>query len=463
MLRKISLRAKRDHLRALSMAGFLVGSLHSAFAQEPPVEVPKTAPLTAAADTLVVNDWSLFPTIRLGTLYSDNLFQSPVAPISTAALGVWPSMVAEWTNGIHTTTLYGDIERLFFPTQGELNTFDRRAGFAQKYWPVPDLIFQVQGDYTHKTYALDLTSSIPDSLVSPEATALPNGNTVLPNGAIVGPNGAVLGQTNPALFFVGQSIINPHDQFTASISVDKYLDRGIVRLNSSISRTNYQNQSTSTPDFTVRTVGGEGGRWLNPMLYVYSEGDFAATSDVTMNATAYRALAGFGLHPNNIVNGSVYYGRQGSDIQGSGAAGGDIFGAKASYMPSPDWTFQLMLDHTTNISSETSATFLALALPVQSVVQIPLSDSVHVNSLQLQADHIISQQWTASGRFDYIRYDFIASPRLDNVWAAGVALQYSVWKNLTLSWQYQFSRVNSNIPLTSSSRNFGLMDATYRF
>ena len=62
-------------------------------------------------NAIAVDGWLLYPTLRLYSLYSDNLFLSPISPISAGGVGVTPSMAAVWSNGIHTTTLYGNIDR----------------------------------------------------------------------------------------------------------------------------------------------------------------------------------------------------------------------------------------------------------------------------------------------------------------------------------------------------------------
>jgi len=452
---------------------FLTGWVAAALAQEPPLDVPKTARLTKPTDVLAVDEWSLYPAMRIFSVYSDNFFLSPTSPISAIGFGITPSLTAEWTNGIHTTTIYGNAERQFFPWEHEIDTFDRQAGFTQKYSPLPDLVFKVQGDYTHKTIAPSLTSAIPNPVAAPQTSTLPNGNTVLPNGTIISPDGQVVGQTTPGLVVGPISVVNPFDQFTGTVFVDKYFNRGIVNLSSSISRTDYENPSSSSRDFTVRTFRGHGAFWLDPVFYAYSDGVIAAThsdmggtdANTGTDTTAFRAFGGIGFRLNQMFGGSVYYGRQGSESQG-GTAGGDVFGANLSYKPTPAWTVSASLDETiniSNISSPTSPSNLALTLPVQSPLLIPLSSSTRITSTSLQADYTISRQWMASGHFGYTRVDYVDSTRMDNVWLASALLRYEMWKNLTLTWEYQFTSIVSNAPQVSANRNYVTMGATYKF
>ncbi|PYX40859.1 MAG: hypothetical protein DMG81_05030 [Acidobacteria bacterium] len=437
--------------------------LSTALPQEPPLEVPEGSRLTKPKDALAAGDWLLYPTLRVFTLYSDNLFLNPVAPISAAGLGIAPALVAEWTNGIHTTTLYGRAERQFFPSEQEINTFDRQAGFIQKYSPLPDLIFRTQADYTHNTISPSLVSGIPGPVASPQTAVLPNGNTVLPNGTIVNPQGQVVGQSNPALFIGSTAIVNPYDQFTATASVDKYFNRGIVSLTGAISRTDYDNPTLTTPDFTVSSFSGRGAFWLDSVFYLYSDGVFAAHTDPVTNATLFRTVGGIGFRPDRAFSSAVYYGRQGSDTQGSGTAGGDVFGARLSYMPMRNWTVSLAVDETINISSQTTPSNLALTIPVQSPLLVPLNTSVRITSTALQTDYIISPRWNTTAVLDYVRYDYIDSPRVDNVWVASAVLRYIMRKDLTLSWQYQYSDISSNAPLVSATRNYVSMSALFKF
>src|SRR6202011_5721322 len=106
-------------------------------------------------------------------LYSDNLFLSPTSRIAVPGVGVTPSVSAEWTNGIHTTTLYGNLDRQAFPTDNDINTLDGRAGFTQKYEAMRDLIFSVNGNYVHQTLASGLQNSIQTAQAAPATVLLP--------------------------------------------------------------------------------------------------------------------------------------------------------------------------------------------------------------------------------------------------------------------------------------------------
>jgi hypothetical protein len=436
----------------------LLGLSTAALAQEaPPLDVPPSGVLTKG-DDLTAGDWTLYPSIGVFSSYSDNLFQSPVSPISTWTFGIDPALVAEWSNGIHSTTLYGNAEGRGYPTEGELNAFDDRAGWVQKYSPLPDLSFTIQGDYAHNTLATQLISAIP-SFTAPGTNVLPNGNTVLPNGNIVSPTGQVVGQVAPTLGAANSTtLINPNDQFTATASVDKILNGGFIGMNAGISRTEYQNTNLE-PDFTVKTIGGRGEFSLGPMVYFYSNGQLALYE----TQSYFSARGGIGTRQIGLFSASGYFGRQGSEEQNSGSAGGNIYGGKLSYFPTPDMTFNIGFDEIINISSETGTSNLAINLPTPTPLVIPIGASTQISSYSLQAAYTISDQWSIFGNFGYVRTDYIGSTGFENAWLADGVLRYAMTRDITLEWEYQYSDIVSNLPLTSAKRNYAIMRATHKF
>ena len=403
------------HARSVATgACIILGCINVSFAQsEPPETAPATRPLPGPGTAIPVGEWLLSPSIRTYSIYSDNLFQSSTAPISAWGFGTSPSLTAEWTNGIHTTTLYGNIDRQVYPTDNAINTFDRQATASQRYSPLPDLTFTALGDYTHKTTSPGLTNSIPSPISIPAAAAilLPNGNTQLPNGSVVSPTGQILSQVNPTLTANGQSFINPYDQFTGTASVNKIFDHGILTLSTSMARTDYQDRKT--PGFTAKSFSGGESFWLGPMLYLYSNGSFSMTADASPNpdSNAYRWVGGIGTRQLGLFRGSVYFGHQGSETKGSsGSAGGEVYGGAISYYPTPVWTLNANIDETVNVSSENSVSTQALAIPALTPLQIPLSASTRITAASLQTTYTFSQQWTASGN-SVIRELYISTAR----------------------------------------------------
>jgi hypothetical protein len=428
-------------------------------------------PLTCRGSTPPLGSWLLYPSVRLYTIASDNLFLSPTAPIKTIGVGMAPTLTAQWTNGIHTTTIYANVDGEAY-TDNAINQYNAETTFTQQYAPLRDLTFTMLGDYTHQTIQSSLTNSIPTPISppSPTPTRLANGNIQLPNGQIISPSGQILGQTNSALANSGVTLVNPYNQYTGTGTVTKVFNYGIVSLSGSAADTVYQNIQGTGPtaftSFATTTLTENIALWLGPVFYAYSNGAFSwrtENASADGNSNAYRVVGGLGTRQIGLFQATAYFGYQGSEVQGSGTAGGDVFGGTISYYPTALLSISANVDETINISSQTVTANQALTLPVATPVQVPISSSTRVTSTSLQAVYAISPLWALTGTASYTHTGFIDSNQFEDGWLASVMVSYEMWRNMTLSWQYQFTSIVSNIPLNSTNRNLVTMGATYRF
>jgi Putative beta-barrel porin 2 len=476
MLHKGSILSRKFARLALS-ALFLIAWIPLSFAQqgpplEPPLNVAGVGRLPAAdPNAIAVNGWLLYPTLRIYSLYTDNFFLAPVNPLSVGGFGVTPGMTAVWSNGIHTTTLYGNIDQQVYPTDNEVNSLGARAGFTQRYEAMRDLIFSFNGNYAHQTLTTGLQNSIQTPTAAPTTTVLPNGNTVLPNGTILSPSGQPIGQTNAPAGSAIPLVVNPSDAFTGTFSVDKIFNRGILSLTASVGRTDFENQSVQ-PNFSSRTLAEHAAFWLGPLVYAYSNGSVSTvvneatigqtTSTPSVSTTSYQVIGGLGTRQFGLFRSSAYFGHQGSE-GGGATAGGNVYGGALSYYPTVDLTFIGTVDRTINIASQPFATNLALTLPGQLAVQVPLGASTVITTFGLRSTYQITQQWFANCQLTYARIEYVDSPRLDNNWVLDATLRYDIWRNMSILWEYRYSTVLSNAPLTSFSSNYGIVGATYRF
>jgi putative beta-barrel porin BBP2 len=457
---------------------FLFGLISQSSAQiVPPLDVPLNNLPARDPDAIAIDGWQLYPALRLYSVYSDNLFQSPLDQISVPGIGLAPSLTAIWSNGIHTTTLYGNIDRQAFPTDNAVNTIDGRAGFTEKYEAMRDIIFTVNGNFAHTTWSTGLQNSIQTPATAPSTTVLPNGNTVLPTGTILSPTGQPVGQVNAASGSSIPLVVNPFNQYTGTFTVDKIFNRGIMSLSASIGRTEFDDQSVQ-PNFTSRTFTENASSWLSPLIYAYSNGSVGtvatdatsgsptallATSTPSSTTTSYRVVGGLGTRPLELFSGSAYIGHQGSEVDGS-TAGGYVYGAALTYNPTTTWTLTGTVDRTTNIASQIpSSTNLALTLPGLSAVQVSIGQSTQITSAGLRTSYEITPQWFANGQLAYSHIAYTSTPRLDNSWVLDATLRYEMLRNLSLTWEYRYTSVLSNAPLVPFASNYGLMSATYRF
>src|ERR1700733_13135137 len=472
----------RRFARLVFSALFLMAWIPQSHAQvqDPPLDVPINRLPARDPNAIAVDGWLLYPTLRLYTQYSDNLFVTPTSPIAAAGFGVTPGIVAVWTNGIHTTTLYGNFDRQTYPTDTDINTLDGRAGFTQKYEAMRDLIFTVNGNYTHTTWAAGLQNSIQTPSAAPATTVLPNGNTVLPNGTILSPTGQFVGQVSALAASSAQLLVNPSNQFTGTFTVDKIFDRCIFSLSGSVNRTEFENQSLQ-PDTSSRTLTERVAFWLGPLFYLFSNGSVStvltdattgstaptpagsATSSPSFLTTSYRVIGGLGTRQFGLFCGSIYFGYQASEGDGA-TAGGDVYGGALSYYPTSQLTVTGTIDRTINIASSPIATTnLALTLPGLTAEQIPLGASTETTTAGLLASYEITPQWFARCQLAYSRIEFVDSPRLDNSWVLDATLRYDIWRNMSLTWEYRYTSILSNAPLVSATSNLGIMGVLYKF
>ena len=420
-----------------------------------------------------VGEWLLYPSLRSYTQYSNNYFLTPSAPLSVGALGLTPALTAEWTNGIHTTTFFGNVDAQYFPTDTSINTFNQKVTLTQKYSPLPDLSFSAAADYTHQTINSALTNSIPTAVNTLPATTtlLPNGNVELPNGNIVAPNGQVIGNVAPTLSANGVTFVNPSNQYTANASVTKIFNGAILSLNGSVVNTDYQSpQGTGSSAFTsinAQSVGESGSIALGPLFYAYSNGTFtkdennAAVDSIT---NSYRVLGGLGTRQFDMFRLSGYFGYQGSNSDGSSStAGGTIYGGTISYFPTYIWSIIGRFDQTNNLSSSAVASNLALTLPTSSPVQIPITSSTRISTPSLQTTYQLTPQWSLLGNLSFSHIEYVGGTGLTDAWFASITVAYEIWRNMTLSAQYQYTDVASNIPGSSAQRSLVLLSAEYRF
>ena len=427
---------------------------------EPPLSVPDDVLPARPEKALVWGDWLFFPTVRTYTAWSDNLFQRAVNPISAWSIGIAPALSAEWTNGIHTSLIYGNLDARTYPSNSEFDVFDAQAGFIQKYSPLPDLNFAVQGDYTHRTIASAFVNAIPAGLWSPGTSiVLPDGTTILPDGRIIDPSGKVVGHAAPGVdVFWSNTLVNPSNQYTAQASVEKILNRGFFGVTGSVSHTEYEN-SNAAPDFTVATLKGRASTWLGPVFYAYTDGAFAYYGD----KGAYRVVGGIGTRQFGLFQAAVYFGRQGSQVNGDGSAGGEVYGAVLNYYATRRWTVAANVDETVNVSNQTTSTNLGLNTPAPTALIVPIGRSVRVTSAALRNSFDVTEQWSIYGTSGYTHTEYLDSSRVDDAWLADLQLRYQIWRNLLLTWEYQYSDISSNVPLASSQRNYVSMSATYNY
>jgi hypothetical protein len=423
-----------------------VPSLEGVYAVQPPLVSPQGNAPAKNFNGPTLGEWMLTPTLRVFAISDSNLYASPEA-VSASGWRIYPSLLAQWTNGIHTTSLYGQLDTRLYPELSSSNTLDRQAGFIQRYEALRDLVFGVQADYIHLTNAPSLVGAIPGPTSSPA------------NSGAQGSGGSDQGPT----------VFNPFNRYTGTAWVEKMFNRAYLRLTTSLSETEYE--SAQTPNFNVKTVVGSGGIWLGPLVYAFADADDSFTTLATgATVNANRWLAGLGSARVGLFRASLYAGHQGSQsddpVEGSQTAGGIIYGGKIAYYPTPFLTVSLAVDETENLSSGSSTSCpLALASSTAATTPIPVSTcaSTRLTSVSVPVAFKLWKEWSAYARLDYERIEHLVTPELDTAWVASAGFRYELQRNWMFTIDYQHTWSLSDVPLVGYTRNFITAGTTYRF
>jgi Putative beta-barrel porin 2 len=416
----------------------------------PPLDPPGERAL-ASSSGLSIGQWLLSPTLDLYTLYDSNIQSSPTLDLKGSGFHYHPALQAELDTGIYDTKLYGSVDSTLYPTQNELNTFNKQAGASETYAPLRDLTFTAHVDYTHNTNANVVITSIPAPITSPATPA--------PEGAA----GVVATQ---------QTVVNPNDNYTATVSAYKEFNRAFLRLGSTIALTQYENASTSpngstSPNYYKEIYNGGAGFWFSPILYAFADAiDTNTIPAVGVVSNSYLARSGIGSAQIGLFQGSVYYGQQGTAVdQGGGTAGGDIYGGTVSYFPTSVWNMSLSVDRLRNRSDITGNTPGAGGLPglALSASNVTTASSTQITTIAYKSDYTFSQQTSAHVVVSDSRIAFIDMPRVDNSWLASAGIRHQVRDNLSLTLDYNYTRYISDQPLTSFNRSLVTAGAHYKF
>jgi len=419
-----------------------VGPVGTGTPQEPPLSPPVDTPLPTGQGMLTIGPFLLSPILDTYTLYNSNLYSSTTNRLQGPAFRIRPSLLADWDTGIHDIKLYGNIDSDIYPTlNGANDTFNRQAGAIDTYSPLRDLTFTAQFDYSHSSLATLVSSALPSPITS-IATPAP-----------VGAAGVVALQ---------QLQINPNDTFTATFDANKQFNRSFLNVGGTFLRTQYQN--TPGQDFDQGAYYASGGAWITPQFFAFGDAiDANSVPSVGLIANSYRARAGIGSAQIGLFQGSVYYGHQGTSLDGDGSAGGDIYGGVVSYFPTPAWNMSVQVDRLRNRSDITATTQFSLAGLSLSAVPVGTSSSVQITDIAYRTNYALTSQINLYAVVSDDRISYFNMPRLDNSWLTAAGVTYQATEQLSLSLDYQYSRYLSTAPGNSFTQNLVSLGAHYHF
>jgi hypothetical protein len=388
---------------------------------------------------LPFGSWMLQPTVFGGVVYDDGVNNSATNPGSAVGVRIVPRLVAVRNTGIHNTTIYGTVDARLYGGTTSSNSVSARVGVAHEYEAMRDLIFRFQGDYTRQTDIFNSASSFSNA-------------SSFTNSTIV---------QNP---FASANLVStsPYNQFTGAASVTKMFNRTFVGIGTNVSHIAYDNTAKlvggtlvpSALDGTVYSLSGRIGYWVTPVLYAFTESsvDRRSFQTSTFDATGYRVVGGLGSDRIGFFRGEIFAGYQAvhQDAAGIGSPSSGVYGGRLSYFPTRYWTVRVSLDETLGVST--------VATPSS-----PVGTSTKVTTALLQTDYALSRVWNAGARFGFTRIEYTGLTRLDEGWLAGATFNYSRWRNLALTFDYQMTKIDSTAPFASFTRNVVTVGGTYKY
>jgi hypothetical protein len=378
---------------------------------------------------LALGTWLLHPALLAGPMYDDNINQTRTNQVASAGFRVVPSLLAQADHGIYKTTLYGILDGRAYFNGDAAGSIAANAGISQTYEAMPDLVFNVKGDYTRQKDAFDTI-------------------------------GSYYGMTNLNTTGVGLTpVANPqsYNQFAGSASVRKDWDTSFVTLTGSIVDIVYADTGSGStfPSGVTYTATGRAGQWLVPSLYVFGEAAVDQRNYVTnaLDSHGYRMVGGIGTDQIGLIRGEIYGGYQAElfDLAAFSNVDSAVFGGSLRYSPSHGLTLSASVDRLLGISQS--------AISPAS----PFGAATIVTTSLLKATYSIASEWSASARFGYIQTEYVGSPEHDNAWSAGATISHSVWKNLSVTLDYQFMQTSSNAWSQNFTRNVITLGASYKY
>jgi len=390
---------------------------------------------------LPLEGWNLYPSIFLGALFDDNLYQMSTNRVSAAGLNLRPSLLATRDAGIHRTSVYANGSFNFYPDSSDANTINAQAGFAHTWEATSDLVFKAGAEYGRYT---DLFN----------------------NGVVTGSSGA------SGVIAVPQT----YNTLSGYVSGVQSFDKIFVGLSASSIATSYDPLNTTSGqtsqtyrDNVVTTVTGRLGYAISPALYGFAQaagnfddfnGDIAygllapnlPSPGTIYNSRGYSVVGGLGSDRIGLFRGEIYAGYQ-QQLYASalfGTQGSPEYGGKIIWDPTRGWSVTVALDETYQNSG--------LALSSNTT-----GSPAHVTTATTTIQYAMAREWTASVGGGYSDVLYVNGGRHDERWTAGATLNYEIARNLATTFNYSLVLVESNATGGSFTRNQFSLGGTYKY
>jgi len=382
---------------------------------------------------LAIDGWLVYPSLFVGSVFNDNIYATAYDRRSAVGVRVRPSIQAGVDNGLHKTTAYLSADAQLYPGLGshyrllptpttdvDPTNVTGRAGLNHIWSPFSDLSVYFTADYTRQ------------------------------NGLF----GSNFGAGAPAVYVPAGYTVSASQQFSnqisGSVAVEKKISDWFVRGSTGVQYVAYDSRpngyrpllaaSGDAQNGLSYTASLRGGVWLSPLIYGFVEPalDLRRYENSISDTNGYRIIGGFGSDLVSLFRGEVYGGYQSQSSEQNflgGTVSKPTYGARLLYYPTPYLTFTATVDQT--LAAAAAPTALATRLGQWSPA------SLNTQS-KLQVDYAFSPFWTAYVRGGYGETRWTNSLRGDTAWAAGVGVNYTFWRNMAITLDYQFQKTSSN-------------------
>jgi hypothetical protein len=389
------------------------------------IERVQSDPRPKTADgALKALDWLIYGNLAAGGVYDSNVFLSPN---QQAAYGtrIQPSIVAARNTGTQRTLVYGFGDLRYYPSENRTDVVNTAAGIAHVWEIYRDLIFRSQFEV-----ARGLQSS---SLIS----------------AVSGPSVLYIEPVKYTSLFGSTSIEKSFGRFFTAIGgsvTGNFYDNTTDSLGNAIDET-FQNG-------TRVTLNGRVGYNISPIVYTFVEpsvnwGKFQGSN---LNSNGYQIVGGLGTARIGRFNGEIYAGvlTEYFSDPSTPTMTHPIYGGRLSWYPTRFVTVTGSIDQTL-ATSDFSPNLFQNGSPT------------NVNTSKLVASWSMLRDVTLEGSVQLQHYEYLNSPRLDDLRLFGLKTTYMLTERLGITLDYNYGILTSNTPGVAYSRNFVGFGATSKF
>jgi hypothetical protein len=387
---------------------------------------------------LPLEGWNFYPSIFLGAVYDDNLYQASTNRVSSGGLNLRPSLLANRDAGIHRTSVYANGNFNFYPGSSDANTIHAEAGFTHTWEATRDLVLKAGAEYGRYT-------------------------DVFNNGVVVGSSGVI-------------AVPQTYNTVSGYVSGVQSFDKFFVGLSASSIATSYDPLDTTSGqtsetyrDNVVTTVTGRLGYAISPAIYGFAQaagnfndfsGDIAygllapnlPSPGTIYNSRGYSVVGGLGSDRIGLFRGEIYAGYQQQQYASAlfGTQGSPKYGGKIIWDPTRGWSIIVALDETYQNSG--------LALSSNTT-----GSPAYVTTATTTIQYAMAREWTASVGGGYSDVLYLNGGRHDQRWTTGATVNYDIARNLAATFNYSLVLVESNATGGSFTRNQFSLGGTYKY